>query len=36
MRPEPALTVVHQLFRRQPAHALNEAALDLADIDRRV
>ena len=33
---EHATAVPHQFLRGQPAHALNEAALDLADVDGRV
>ena len=33
---QPSLGVVDQLFGRQPAHALDEAALDLADVERRI
>ena len=35
MRAQPALGVPPQFFRRQPAHALDEAAFDLAEIDGR-
>ncbi len=31
-----ALAIPPQLFRRQPAHALNEAAFDLPLVDGRV
>ena len=34
--PQPPLLVPPQLLGGQPAHALDEAALDLADVDRRV
>ena len=33
---EPPLGVEDQLLGGEPAHALHEAALDLADVDRRV
>ena len=33
MGAEPALVVEHQFLGGEPAHALHEAALDLADID---
>src|SRR5205085_3362378 len=33
---QPAARVVDQFLRGQPAHALDEAALDLAKVDRRV
>ena len=33
---QPPLGVEDQLLRGEPAHALHEAALDLADVDRRV
>jgi hypothetical protein len=36
MRQQPPARVVNQLLGRQPAHALDEAALDLAEIDRRI
>ena len=36
MRHQLALVVPPQLFRREPAHSLDEAALDLAHVDRRV
>ena len=34
--PQPPLVVPPQLLGRQPAHALHEGALDLADVERRV
>ncbi len=36
VRAQPALVVPPQLLGGQPAHALDEAALDLAEVDRRV
>src|SRR3712207_8535932 len=36
MREEPSFGVEDELLGREPAHALHEAALDLADVDRRV
>ena len=36
MGAEPAALVENQFLGGEPAHALDEAALDLADIDRRV
>ena len=36
MGAQPPLAIPPQFFRRQPAHALNEAAFDLALVDGRV
>ena len=33
MGQQPAFVVVDQFLRRQPSHALDEAAFDLADVD---
>ena len=36
MGEQAAAVVEHQLLGGQPAHALDEAALDLAEVDRRI